>query len=230
MKAILTYNRTLTATVIAVIFHTVGLCGMLFFDPVFFASLTPFNLLLSFALIVWVQESKNSDFFFFIFGCYVVGFLVEYLGVNHQLLFGEYRYVSLGITWAEVPLIIGVNWFIILFSCGVTTVWLLKFVENNKWVGALLRLPGMRVFLFLILGAWMATLFDWLMEPVAVRLNYWKWLKDGSIPLYNYICWFVVSFLLLILFKMLSFDQSNRFAMRLFVIQFLFFFILRVAL
>jgi putative membrane protein len=35
---------------------------------------------------------------------------------------------------------------------------------------------------------------DYLMEPVAVENGYWYW-KDGKIPLYNYVCWFLVALL-----------------------------------
>jgi putative membrane protein len=93
-----------------------------------------------------------------------------------------------------------------------------------------MRSSGFKIFLFLLTGGLMATAFDWLMEPVAVHLNYWKWLLDGSIPLYNYVCWFGVSVLLLVLYKVFSLDQPNRFARRLLLIQSLFFFILRMVL
>ncbi len=230
MKTNLSYDRTLLATAIAGFFHIVGLVGMLFFDRFFFASLTPFNLLLSFALLVWVQEARSLRFFVFIVSCYVVGFFVEYLGVNYQLLFGSYQYVSMGLAVKQVPLIIGVNWFIIVYCCGATALYLLDFAANKKWIATSRRSSGFKVVFFLFTGGLMATAFDWLMEPVAVHLNYWKWLPDGSIPMYNYVCWFGVSVLLLVLFKVLSLDQPNRFARHLLLIQTLFFFILRMAI
>ena len=43
-----------------------------------------------------------------------------------------------------------------------------------------------------IFGASLATIFDALMEPVAVRLGYWQW-SGGVIPWFNYASWWLVS-------------------------------------
>ena len=42
------------------------------------------------------------------------------------------------------------------------------------------------------------TFFDFIMEPAAIKLNYWSWLTT-TIPLQNYLAWFVISFILMIL-------------------------------
>ena len=44
------------ATFIAVLFHCIGLAGILFYDAALFASLTPLNLLLSAALVIYTQK------------------------------------------------------------------------------------------------------------------------------------------------------------------------------
>ena len=79
-------------------------------------------------------------------------------------------------------------------------------------------------------GATLAVVFDWLMEPVAVKLGFWTWGGDGSIPLYNYICWLVISMLLLTIFHFCKFNKENKFAVNLLLIQALFFLILRTFL
>ena len=79
-------------------------------------------------------------------------------------------------------------------------------------------------------GATLAVLFDWLMEPAAVKLGYWKWLGNGEIPLYNYMCWFVISMLLLFVFHKLQFNKQNKFAVNLLLIQAMFFLLLRTFL
>ena len=43
------------ATAIAVLFHTIGIVGLLFFDAKFFLQSTPVNLLLMFVLLIWTQ-------------------------------------------------------------------------------------------------------------------------------------------------------------------------------
>ncbi|MBK8087386.1 MAG: carotenoid biosynthesis protein [Chitinophagaceae bacterium] len=219
------------ATAIAVLFHVIGLTGILFFDRQLFVSLTPFNLLLSAGLLIYTQAEKNKAFFLFVLVCVVVGFTVEYIGVNHQLLFGEYEYLNaMGEQWQRVPLVIGVNWFIMMYCCGVS----IQLLLNRMWN----KLKGTDQparknvgFIAVILdAALLATFFDWVMEPVAVKLGWWKWLGDGSIPLLNYISWFGISALLLLLFRLLSFDKQNQFAVNLLLIQFMFFLILRTVL
>ena len=74
-------------------------------------------------------------------------------------------------------------------------------------------------------GATLAVFIDWIMEPVAVQLGYWKW--NGDIPVYNYICWFVVAIAMLAVFHFCKFDKQNKFAVHLLMIQVLFFLLLR---
>jgi len=68
------------------------------------------------------------------------------------------------------------------------------------------------------------------MEPVAIKLGYWKWLGNGAIPMLNYISWFGVSAVLMLVFRLLSFEKTNQFAVNLLLIQFMFFLILRTIL
>jgi len=77
-------------------------------------------------------------------------------------------------------------------------------------------------------GATLAVIFDWLMEPVAIKLGFWKW--QGDIPVYNYVCWFFISLLMLVLFRACKFNKQNKFAVNLLLIQLLFFLILRTFL
>lgn len=215
---------------IALIIHAVGVVGMLYFDRTFFASLTPYNLLLSLALLLWTQTGKNRHFYLFFMVCFVTGIVTEYLGVNYQLLFGHYQYgTPLGWQVGGVPLLIGVNWFTVMLCSGVTVQTLLNGIWNQLRQPH--QLPRINVGRWAIVldGALLATAFDWLMEPVAVQLNFWTWAGGGdAIPLSNYLTWFFVSAGLLYLFRHLSFPKTNQFAVHLLVIQSLFFFILRI--
>jgi putative membrane protein len=225
------FSKQQIATFIAVLFHCIGLAGILFYDAALFASLTPMNLLLSAALLIYTQQEKNSQFFLFAAVCYVVGYVVEYLGVNHQLLFGEYRYLpAMGWQWKNIPLVIGVNWFIMMYCCGVTIQHFLNLMWNKLKDEDEPRRNNVGFFAIIIDGALLATFFDWIMEPIAVKLGYWQWLGDGSIPVFNYACWFVISALLMLLFRLLSFPKQNQFAVNLLLIQFMFFLILRTVL
>lgn len=225
------FSKQRIATAIAVLFHCVGLGGILLDDAALFASLTPMNVLLSAALIIYTQKEKNKAFWLFAVICFVVGYIAEYLGVNHQLLFGEYRYLpAMGWQWQHVPLVIGVNWFIIMYCCGITIQQILNFFWNKLKEEDQPERSNVGFFAVIIDGSLLATFFDWVMEPVAVKLGYWQWLGDGNIPLFNYVCWFGVSIILMFLFRILSFPKQNQFAVNLLLIQFMFFLILRTLL
>lgn len=218
------------ATAIAVLFHSIGLIGLLYFDQQFFLAATPFNLLLSFTLLLWTHSEKEISFFLFLLICFMVGVLVEVIGVNTGILFGEYSYGNvLGPQVKSVPLLIGVNWFIIIYCSGVSINTLLVKITNR--VATHTDTPKtLKALSVMVDGATLAVFFDWLMEPVAVKLGYWSWGKDGSIPLFNYVCWFVVSLLLLAVFHFGKFSKQNKFAVNLLLIQMMFFLLLRTFL
>ncbi len=225
------YSKYQIATAIAILFHTIGLFGMIFFRSTDFVLTTPLNLLLMAGLLFYTHENKNIAFISFFVVCVVVGIIVEIIGTSTGLLFGNYRYGTvLGPAIKDVPYIIGINWFIMMYCCGVTVNRLLKKLMEKLTANSSLTVKEVQVISVVVDGALLAVLFDWLMEPVAVKLGYWTWLGDGSIPLYNYTCWFVISLILLLLFKLLPFRKSNKFAVNLLLIQAMFFLILRTIL
>ncbi|MEP7237862.1 MAG: carotenoid biosynthesis protein [Ferruginibacter sp.] len=219
------------ATAIAILFHAIGLVGLLFFDKTFFLAATPVNLLLSFALLIWTQTSKNISFFLFLLICFAVGISVEIVGINTGILFGDYTYGNvLGLKVKNVPVLIGINWFIIIYCCGISIHTLLMKAITRIAADTGKNPMALKALSVIIDGATLAVFFDWLMEPVAVKLGYWVWNGDGSIPMLNYICWFVVSLLLLICFHFAKFNKQNKFAVNLLLIQLMFFLLLRTFL
>ena len=225
------FSKYQLATGIAIFFHAIGLVGILFSENNFFIQSTPFNLLLSYILLVWTHPEKNNSFYFFIGIVFIVGFLSEVVGVNTGLLFGEYHYSKiLGIQLFQVPILIAVNWFIIIYCSGIGTHVLLNKVINRvvkDYNEPSLKLKAMSV---IFDGASLAVLFDWLMEPVAIKLGFWTWGGDGSVPFYNYFCWLLISILLLTVFNFFNFRKENKFAVNLLLTQALFFLILRTFL
>ncbi len=181
-----------------------------------------------FILLLWTQPKPNWSFFIFVFICLVSGFALEWTGVNTGKLFGDYAYGSvLGYRWQGVPLLIGVNWFIMMYCCGITVYTVLRrFAVSMAGVS---NTPPkvVRALSVIVDGATLAVFFDWVMEPVAVRLGFWQWFGNGQIPFYNYFCWFLASMLLLALFHFLPFPKSNKFAIHLLLIQLMFFLLLR---
>lgn len=187
--------------------------------------------MLMFLLLLYTHPNKNKFFSIFIVVCFITGIVVELIGTKTGLLFGNYSYGNvLGPSISGVPLIIGVNWFIVIYCCGITMTTLLNKLSRRLISAELSDTPKIKVASLIFDGASLAVLFDWLMEPVAVKLGYWKWGGNGEIPLYNYVCWFVVSIGLLFLFNRVGFDKRNKFAVHLLLIQAMFFLLLRTFL
>ena len=163
------------ATAIAILFHSIGLVGILFFPENFFIQSTTFNLVLSFCLLVWTQQSKNVGFIIFVASVFVIGFFSETVGVETGLIFGEYSYGKvLGFQWLKVPLVIGINWFIIIYCSGISIQTLLLKVIKRVALDTNEPPQILKAMSVIVDGATLAVLFDWLMEPVAIKLGFWS--------------------------------------------------------
>lgn len=213
---------------IALLFHVSGMLGILFSDhSAWFVSNTPLNLCIMFVLLLWNQASLSSKFWYFFIAAFATGMLSEIIGVHTGFLFGSYFYGKvLGPGFMDVPFTIGMNWFVVVFCAGTVMTTL------HRWLQHQFLKEGERVpkrienIAFVIDAAIVAVLFDWLMEPVAVKLGFWTWLSL-DIPMYNYVCWFLLSAGLLILFRKWEQPKANPFALHLLCIQVLFFLTLR---
>ena len=211
MKAPRPSKAELSAVIAIILFHSAGVAGLLI--PSLrqqFLSLVPYHLLLMAVVIILSHQNLNGRLFLFVLCVFALGFGVEWIGVNKQLLFGDYLYgQTLGFRLSGVPLIIGVNWFLLIYSAGVL-------MQHSKLKSMFLRV---------ISGALVLVLLDMLIEPVAVRLEYWHW-ANNSIPLSNYYCWFFVSAFMLMLLERFRFKQQGIVAPTLLITQFVFFAVL----
>jgi bisanhydrobacterioruberin hydratase len=197
----------------------------------FFISATPVNLLLMFALLLWTQRSPNGYFLLFMLVVILTGIGVEIAGVNTGLLFGNYSYGTvLGYKWQGVPLLIGINWFITIYCCGITIHSFLQRVIRAAAADTDLAPKAIKAMSVIVDGATLAVFFDWVIEPVAVKLGFWQWGGNGSIPAFNYFCWLGISAALMACFHFCQFSKSNKFAVHLLLIQVLFFLVLRTFL
>jgi putative membrane protein len=202
---------------------------MLFFDMSLFSRLTPLNLLLMLGLILYTQPGKNRAFYVFMITIMILGFVSEVIGTSTGMLFGQYSYGEvLGVKLFNVPLIIAVNWFLVIYCCAISIHMLLSGVVQRLADRLGTKPPALQFITIVFDGAVLATLFDWIIEPVAIRLGYWQW--AGKIPLYNYISWFLVSGLMLWIFHISLFPKRNKFAVNLLMIQVMFFLLLSALL
>jgi bisanhydrobacterioruberin hydratase len=220
-------NRQQIATFIALLFHFSGFIAIAFFHSQLFINLSPLTLLLCAGLLIWTQQKITASFIVFIVLAFIIGFVAEYIGINYNILFGNYQYGSvLGPKWQGVPWLIGVNWFSIMYCAGIAMSMLQQRITKNQpqavssfnkyWLNAS----------FIVDSAGLAVLYDWILEPVAIKFGYWQW-ENNEIPSGNYWGWFIVSALVLLLFRLLSFPKRNLFAVHLLLIQVMFFLLIR---
>ena len=195
---------------ILLIFYTVGTVGISLPDyRDFFLSLSFFNLLLSITIVLAARKQKFQRFVMFLFLCFLVGIVVEIIGTKTGLLFGSYSYgANLGPKIYGVPIVIGFNW-------GILVVGSASFLNRLKNISLVWKV---------VLSALLMTLFDVIMEPVAIASDFWSW--NGPIPLYNYICWFVVSLPLHYIYFRSGLVETNKVFEALFLIMSLFFILL----
>lgn len=197
---------------ILIILHIVGVIGISIESTKnLVLSLSFVNLLIGFLLLVLSINKEKKELLIFLAIAFLIGFVSELIGVHTGLLFGDYWYGNnLGPKLAGVPLIIGINW-------GVLAVISSAFTESltiNKWVKILFN------------SAMMVT-FDVVMEPVAMKSDFWSW-SSNEIPMYNYICWFFIALIIQFIYLNWFKIQSNIVFKSLFIIQFLFFIILNL--
>lgn len=179
-----------------------------------FRFLTPFHLLSSAVLLILFEPVKSKQVYAFLILSYLLGFFIEVLGVNTGLIFGEYSYgETLGIKLWNTPLMIGVNWFVLSFTVAKVL------SEVGKKYDVISN-----TFVFTIIGAAAMTFLDYLAEPPAIYHDMWSWTSELP-PLQNYLGWFVVSWLLMYLFKHLKINAFNPLAFWVLLLQFLFFLI-----
>ncbi len=212
---IIGYNRNLYigSLVFLIIIYTVGVIGLNTEFKNEIAALTPYTLVLSAIVLLLNHREWNRYFVIFVAFAAILGYLIELIGIESKLIFGTYSYgKTLGYKLYEVPIVMGLNWFLMVYSCGM--------VANLFRFG---------VFIKSIVGAFLMVILDLSLEPVAVNLDFWTW-ENGIIPIQNYIAWFIVAFVLLIYFHKLELKKMNRIAVGLFIIQYIFFFILSYTL
>jgi putative membrane protein len=206
------YERTANWVRVVVIFHLVGLAGLYFLPTKpYFLLLVPFHLLFMAVILVINHNRLNFKFLYFFMAMFIVGWLIEYFGVSTGQLFGDYSYgKTLGFGIKKIPLIMGITWFLLIYSAGVSM--------------QLLRIRSMLFRIFC--GASLLTILDFLIEPVAARLNYWHW-ADNEAPLQNYLCWFIISAILLFVFEQFRFRKQSMVGPAILICQFIFFALLQ---
>ncbi len=212
-----TKNKTHIAIFILVIVYLVGVICIAIPMHEDFILLTPLNLLLSMGLLLWTADNDARHFYPLLGLSFLWGFGAEVIGVHTGLIFGNYIYGEvLGFKLWDTPLLIGLNWAMLLYAGSC--------VVNALVPSEIPQSYFMSVMKAIIVAALMTGL-DMLIEPVAIVQGFWQW-EGSTIPIQNYIGWFVVSLPLAFLFQVKLPGMTNKVAVVLFILQVLFFGIL----
>ncbi|MBN2510978.1 MAG: carotenoid biosynthesis protein [Spirochaetales bacterium] len=176
-------NPVHALSLILIILYTVGTAGhlipqtlplMLILTP-WFLYATGFAVALAFLLPDLMSGGRSV--LVWTLGVLGVTFFLESLGTHTGLIFGEYTYgQTLGIHAVGVPPVIALNW--VLVMCGI--IYITERVIKNP-------------ILMAAVSGLLAVLYDYILEPTAIRLDYWTW-AGGTIPLQNYIAWGLIAF------------------------------------
>jgi len=130
----------------------------------------------------------------------VISFFMEEVGVRTGLVFGPYHYSDmLGPKLGNVPLLIPLGWFMMIYPSWV--------VAHALFSGVDLHRPLGMVALALVAALTM-TGWDMVMDPPMVAHGNWVWEEGGpyfGVPLHNYFGWVLTTFLVY-----LAFDVTDR--------------------
>jgi putative membrane protein len=196
------------------VFYTVGIIGVSVpATKPLFIRLTPLALLLSSAAVALFHRDHLIKVWMIFLIIYFIGLGTEIVGVKTGFIFGSYTYGNgLGMKLLETPLIIGLNWLLLVYTA-------------NSLSSRLQVVPGIQI----LLAVSLMLAYDLILEQVAPRLDMWSWQND-QVPVQNYVAWFVLALLLSIILKTSKINLTNRMAPVILCCQALFFLILMITL
>ena len=188
------------------LFHLSGVIGISLGFEQWFISLTPINLTLMMLLLVF-NGPMNLIMLLGIISFGLIGFFIESIGVASGFPFGAYSYgENLGWKVIGVPLLIGVNWsMLVLITSEIA-----QQMHKKKAV-------------VVLIAALLMVLLDFFLEMSAPPFDFWTF-EGGVAPLQNYIAWFVVAISLHVLSWRLKVTANRTISIHLYLAQ-LFFFI-----
>ena len=188
--------------------HISGLLGMVFYDLDFFAGYTSINLFLMSIILFANIKLNNKNQTFSLLLIFLIGMFSEFIGVNYGLIFGEYIYGNnLGFKLFGVPFLIGLNWVILTVICANIASILIK---NNS------------IIQIIILGTLLMLFMDFVMEPIAPKLDLWKF-KNLVVPTSNYIGWLIISILTQTIYNIQFKEKEVKLSFNLYTAIFIFF-------
>ena len=191
-----------------------GFFGILSDQNEFFLSTTPYVLSLTLLLLILNHDLSDKKSKIGLILIFLFGLIVEILGVNYGLFFGEYNYgANLGPKIYEVPYVIGFNWVLLIIATGSISDKLIKGKEIYK----------------ILFASFLMVLIDLLIEKSAPKLDFWEFVIS-PVPFSNYLWWFIFSICFQYIFFRTVKTKEYNLSSNILVIQFLFFGMLAVFL
>lgn len=132
---------------------------------------------------------------------------MEALGVATGAIFGEYQYgPTMWFQWLGVPFVIALNWCVLTLACNEVAMRIMERLSQKPTPIAPASSPTsvnrisntshrISYVITAAIAAVMTALYDVIIEPVAIALDYWQW-GGGEIPLQNYLAWAAIAFLI----------------------------------
>ena len=200
--------------------YGVGLTGMLLpFTRELFILITPLNLLFAAGFLFWRNKPEARVIVAGLI-IFITSFLIEAVGVNSGKIFGSYSYGrALGPSVMNTPLIIGLNWFVLIYCTNAIARQIWGLIRQ----GGSGRKTGLAEVAFkIVTGSLLMVLYDLLLEPAATNLDMWSW-AGGTIPMRNFMAWFVISAAYHSAYRMWGEDKLNSRTLPLFAVQLVFF-------
>ena len=199
-------NKDALLQVILVVIYFVGIIG--FSQAKFRDTLLPASgVVLYLSTLAIALASKNkTKFIVFMSIAFLIGFGAEVIGVNTACLFGNYVYgVNLGPKLLNVSIVIGLLWGVLALGAASIVDQISLFGRWKVFFGAAIMLG-----------------VDLIMEPVAIANQFWSW-EGGDVPLYNYVCWFLIAILLQLILRKFKLNEKNKVYNTLLILMVVFF-------
>ena len=199
-------NKDALLQVILVVIYFVGIIG--FSQAKFRDTLLPASgVVLYLSTLAIALASKNkTKFIVFMSIAFLIGFGAEVIGVNTAYLFGSYVYgVNLGPKLLNVSIVIGLLWGVLALGAASIVDQISLFGRWKVFFGAAIMLG-----------------VDLIMEPVAIANQFWSW-EGGDVPLYNYVCWFLIAILLQLVLRKFKLNEKNKVYNTLLILMVVFF-------
>ena len=194
------------------IFYSLGIVGLgIQWTRAFFIYLVPINYLVSFVVLLVTDRSDQKSLIPFAVIVSVFGFIVEAVGVNTGLIFGDFSFgKSLGVKVFGTPVIIGFNWLMLVYCASI----IVSQVTENKYFIS-------------FFATILIVVYDMVLEGPAGVMGMWSWDWE-NIPMMNFLSWFIIAWMLNGALQLAKIKLENPVAGTLFSAQFVCFLFLNL--